>query len=212
MVKRRNGSGGGFQDNKFSAAELAPYADDGKQYTLDFIDYNRDGWAWSNLDNVSIPGAANPPGEGSEILAFSIQGIPATISGTNITLIMPFGTGWPNLTPTITLSPLAGVTPNTGVQQNFTSQVDYTVISGNTQNTTVYHVNVTEAPDGPALINVNYSGGTNANMNGVYSADLTAKGSASQVAPAFYGGNTWNDLGQPSGGNFDANALKDSKV
>ena len=156
-----------------------------------------------------------PPGDGKDITSFKIAGIPATISGTNITLKMPFGLGWPNLAPTIEVSPLATVLPASEVVQDFTDAVTYTVTCANPgpleETTKVYTVNVTQALDGPALINVNYSGGTNSNMNGVYTDDATARGSASQVAPATYGGTTWNDLGQPSGGNFDATALKDSK-
>jgi hypothetical protein len=56
LSKRRNGNGGGWQNNSFTTNELAAYAIPGKKYTLDYIDYNRGGWGWTYLDNVSIPG------------------------------------------------------------------------------------------------------------------------------------------------------------
>ena len=54
-------------------------------------------------------------------------------------------------------------------------------------------------PDGPTLVNVNYGTAANASMNGIYSFDPTARGSASQPAPAAYGGNVWNDFGGDTG-------------
>ena len=56
LSKRRNGNGGGWQNNSFTTNDLAPYAIPGKKYTLDYIDYNKGSWGWTYLDNVSIPG------------------------------------------------------------------------------------------------------------------------------------------------------------
>ncbi len=63
----------------------------------------------------------------------------------------------------------------------------------------------------PTAINVNYAGGTypgNAWLNGYYSEDTSASGSASRVAPAIYSGNFWNDFN--TGGTNSA-SLKDSQ-
>jgi hypothetical protein len=83
-----------------------------------------------------------------EILSFSFQAlspvINAQINGTNITAQVAFGTDVTNLVPTITLSTLATVNPGTGVAQNFTNPVSYTVTAedGTSQ---VYTVTVTVA-------------------------------------------------------------------
>lgn len=56
-----NDKADGWQENSFSAEELAPFVRNGKPYTLDFIEYNKDYWGWVHLDNVSIPGSASSP-------------------------------------------------------------------------------------------------------------------------------------------------------
>ncbi len=60
MAKRRNGDNQSYQNGSFTEAELAPYVNNGKRYTLDFMDYNKGGWGWTRLDNVSIPGIIAP--------------------------------------------------------------------------------------------------------------------------------------------------------
>lgn len=49
-------SGGQNMDLSLSVADLAPYANNGKMYTLDFLDYDYGGWGWVGMDNVTIPG------------------------------------------------------------------------------------------------------------------------------------------------------------
>ncbi len=52
-----------FTDATFTAAQLAPYANDGRAYTLDFIDNDKAPVAddhWVTLGGASIPGSAVP--------------------------------------------------------------------------------------------------------------------------------------------------------
>jgi hypothetical protein len=52
-----------FSDMSFTALELSPFVIPGRQYTLDFIDYDKNpgvGDAWVVMDNVSIPGVPEP--------------------------------------------------------------------------------------------------------------------------------------------------------
>ena len=48
------------------------------------------------------------------------------------------------------------------------------------------------------VINVNYGGNPSAFMQGVWSHDRAARGSASRTAPLEYLGNTWNDFSSPT--------------
>ncbi len=77
-----------FATLSFSAAELAPYANDGKMYTLDWIDYdkdissgNGDGWGW--LVNVSIPGVLFYPANDNFANAIDLLGTTGTQTGTD---------------------------------------------------------------------------------------------------------------------------------
>lgn len=85
----------------------------------------------------------------ADITAFSINGVAGVISGTNITVTLPYGTNVTNLTPTIAVSPLASVNPATGVAQDFTAPVAYRVTAhdGSTKDYTVT-VKVAAAPSG----------------------------------------------------------------
>jgi len=62
-----------------------------------------------------------------DILTYSVGGNPAVISGTNVSLVVPYGNSVTELSPTIEVSPLATVFPDTGVAQDFSSPVSYTV-------------------------------------------------------------------------------------
>jgi hypothetical protein len=81
------------------------------------------------------------PSSAKEILSFSFTSPPATgvIAGTSITVAVPFGTDVSALTPTITVSDLATVSPTSGTAQNFSNPVTYTVTAedGTTQAYTV---------------------------------------------------------------------------
>ncbi len=196
LSKPRTSEGDAMETVTFTQTELAPYV--GIACTLELINSDRGGWGWLSMDNVVIPGDTAPPGEGAAILSFTIAPYgAATIVDTNITMVLPFGTDLTSLTPDILVSSNATCSPASGVAQNFTAPVIYTVVSASLANTNEYTVTLTVAPEGPTLINVNYYGGTipgNAYMNGIYTDNATARGSASRVAPSAYGGSTWNDF------------------
>jgi endonuclease I/endonuclease/exonuclease/phosphatase family metal-dependent hydrolase len=67
------------------------------------------------------------PSSEKDILTFVINSANGVISGTDITVTLPTGTSITSLTPTITVSDFASVSPNSGVSQNFTNDVTYTV-------------------------------------------------------------------------------------
>ncbi len=62
-----------------------------------------------------------------DILSFTIAGVNATINGTDITATVSHGTAISSLTPSISISAKAMVTPQGA--QNFTNPVSYTVIA-----------------------------------------------------------------------------------
>jgi hypothetical protein len=141
---RRSGNDSNvWQPNLFSADQLAPFANDGKRYTLDYIDYNKGSWGWTYMDNVSIPGTLVSPVMTSLTLApFD----PAVIIGTNVTLRVTFGSDLSTLAPFYTVSPAApfafGV-PASGTPQDFSSgPVAYTLVSADLLETNVYWVAV----------------------------------------------------------------------
>ncbi|MFH1129592.1 MAG: immunoglobulin-like domain-containing protein [Patescibacteria group bacterium] len=99
------------------------------------------------------------------------------ISGTNISVEVPFGTNVNALVPTITLSG-GTVSPASGVARNFTSPVTYTVTAANST-TKVYTVTVTFGADPIATafdtISSNLAGnGIANNMNDVTSNNITS--------------------------------------
>lgn len=73
-----------------------------------------------------------------EITSFVIDGEAGTITGTNISVLMPEGTSLTNLAPVIQTNGKS-VSPASGVSQNFTSAVVYTVTAydGSSQSYTV---------------------------------------------------------------------------
>ena len=142
MSKRHNGYGN-WQQDTFSAADLAPYAHNGRKYTVDYIDSNMGGWGWTYMDNVSIPGTLAPAAKFTD---FSIFGVPSMI-GSNITLAVPFGSDVTALAPSFTLSPGATCDKASGSTHNFTSPVTYTVTSSDALVTTTYTVAAVVQPD-----------------------------------------------------------------
>lgn len=162
LAKRRLGENApSLQSGSFTEAELAPYANDGKRYTIDFIDYNKGGWGWTRLDNLSIPGSIAPPEEDlpeAKILQFTLSN-PSSIatSGTNITMTLPFGTNVTSLAPEFVLSPGATSNKLSGSAQNFTGTVEYTITSSDSAVIQVYSVSAVVMPD-PALALVGHWG------------------------------------------------------
>lgn len=80
-----------------------------------------------------------------DITQFTILGIDGTIIGTNISLVVPFGTSLASLTPTVVHTGTS-VSPASGVAQNFSGPVLYTVTAAD-GSTKTYTVNVTAALD-----------------------------------------------------------------
>ena len=91
-----------------------------------------------------------PAATGKSILSFSYGSISAKITGTNITLNVPFGTDVTALKPSIEVSPFATVSPQSDTAQNFTNPVQYIVTAqnGGTQTYTVT-VKVADKPTDP---------------------------------------------------------------
>jgi hypothetical protein len=80
-----------------------------------------------------------------DITQFTIDGVDGVITGTNITLTLPFGTSLASLTPTITHTG-ASVSPASGVAQDFSAAVTYTVTAADSS-TKAYTVTVGVAPN-----------------------------------------------------------------
>ncbi|MEI7954356.1 MAG: hypothetical protein WCJ66_04220 [Verrucomicrobiota bacterium] len=132
---------------------------------------------------------------------------PAVVDQTAHTIdwYVPFGTDVTSLAPPYKLVYSSTCDKASGSSQNFSSPVTYTVKSSDNAITTDYVVTVHVLPNWPTLINVNYSGGDNGNLNGIFSFDSVARGSAASVAPVNYAGSTWTDAvgnSQASGSNL----------
>ncbi|WP_405246591.1 beta strand repeat-containing protein [Cellulophaga sp. Asnod2-G02] len=98
--------------------------------TIDFVGNDQltysvdDGNGGIDSGNITI--SVTAPDDSKEITAFTINGTNGTFSGTNITVRLPYGTEVTALTPSITYNG-ATIVPNTGVSQNFTNPITYTV-------------------------------------------------------------------------------------
>jgi len=138
----------------------------------------------------------------AKIVSFGLPNMPSAIdnSANTVTWFVPYGTDVTNLAPAYTLAYGATCDKPSGSLRNFSSPVTYTVTSSDALITTLYTVTVEILPDWPTLINMNFAANAATdNLNGIYSFDATASGSASRAAPAAYSGNTWNDcVGSPT--------------
>jgi len=72
-----------------------------------------------------------PRDDGKNITGFSINGINGTIRDTAIGLVVPAGTNLASLSPVITVSGGASVSPASGAAANFTNPTTYTVTAEN---------------------------------------------------------------------------------
>lgn len=84
------------------------------------------------------------PSSAKDITNFTILGIAGTVGTNTISLTVPYGTSLTSLTPTI-IHTGASVNPTSGVAQNFSSPVVYTVTAADASIKT-YTVTVTAAP------------------------------------------------------------------
>ncbi|ADV51008.1 PKD domain containing protein [Cellulophaga algicola DSM 14237] len=82
--------------------------------------------------------------EAKDITDFAIDGVDGIITGTNISVTLPAGTDVTSLSSTVTHTG-ASVNPTSGVAQDFTSPVEYTVTAAD-GTTKVYTVTVSLAP------------------------------------------------------------------
>lgn len=80
----------------------------------------------------------------ASITGFEIESLNqvGTISGTTITMSVPYGTDISNLSPTITVSEGATLTPASGLARDFTSTVGYTVTAEDGKTTSSYSVTI----------------------------------------------------------------------
>lgn len=91
--------------------------------------------------------AGDVPSSECNIDAFVINEKGGVISGTNIVVEMPKDTVVTALAPTITISDGASVSPESGVEQDFTNPVTYTVTAQDETTTKEYVVTVVVATE-----------------------------------------------------------------
>lgn len=105
-------------------------------YMDEFMFFN---YALTAEDVADLMANGSVTSDHRDILDFSIENVKGIIEGTNITVKMPAGTDVTALAPTIQISEKATVSPASGIAQNFTKPVIYTVTSekGNTEEYTV---------------------------------------------------------------------------
>jgi len=102
----------------------------------------------TGTSDVTVTGSTKSPAKDITSFSFASPAATGTINGTNITLNVPFATDLTALVPTIVVSDNATVSPLTGVAQNFTSPVNYTVTAEDLT-TKVYTVSVKKIFDIP---------------------------------------------------------------
>lgn len=85
----------------------------------------------------------------AKITGFSLLGSPGVIDGTNIVCTVPYSTVLTALTPTYGTSAQATGVPASGVVQDFTDPVTYTVVSSDLLVTNLYSVTVVKAAARP---------------------------------------------------------------
>ena len=147
-----------YTDLVFTQAELASYANNGRTYTLDFIDNDKGApdprpegstGKWGILGSATIPGALAVLRTESQMLTFGSDGVIDQFSQT-VTITVPAGTNLATYAPTFTLSPGATCVPASGAipspKFSTTNPMTYTVTSEDTSTTTSYLVTVNVAP------------------------------------------------------------------
>ena len=111
--------------------------------------------------NWTVTVNVTPASSAKDITSFTISGQVSsdidTVAG-SVTVVMPYGTDVTNLTPTIEVSPYATIDPASGVAQNFTNPVIYTVTAqdGTTKQWTVT-VNVEPASNNATVSSTVYT-------------------------------------------------------
>ena len=97
---------------------------------------------------LSFEGKVEPtPSSEADITSFTINDVVGEITDNDIAIEMPFGTDVTELIPTIVISAGASVEPASGVKQDFTEAVGYTVTAEDGTTTKLYTVTVTVAEE-----------------------------------------------------------------
>lgn len=108
------------------------------------------------------PKPPSTPSNEAQITAFSFASPPvtATIDNFNnlVTVEVPLGTDRSRLIPTISVSPGATIAPASGLEQDFTYSVAYTVTAADGETTRIYTVIVNMSMDPLALFGDNFTG------------------------------------------------------
>lgn len=110
----------------------------------------------TNNASVTLTITVAPSNE-CNITSFKIDGIDTAISGTTIALIVPEDADLTALTPTITVSEGATISPASGVAQNFSSAVSYVVTAEDTTTTKTYTTAIDKI-DSVVVKNINMAG------------------------------------------------------
>ena len=135
-----------FTDNGDGTATIAgtPAAGTAGSYSLSITATN--GATPDATQNFTLTVAVDTSSAAKAITAFRIDGVNGVIdeAGHTIAVTLPYGTDVTSLTPTVTVSANATVSPLSGAAQNFTAPVTYTVTAGN-GSTQEYSVTVTAA-------------------------------------------------------------------
>ena len=187
----------------FSAAELAPFRNNGRRYTLDFIVLRNGSWTNMRFDNVAIPGYATE--SEMRIVSFAAENNRAAFDHTAKTasLIVPSTSDLASITPQITLfppTPLAFPEPASGATVDFSAgPVSYKVISYDLANTNEYLVSLVKSmPMEDGLIGHWLSGETDyldrsghkPGVHDAYASGNTANISFSSDHPNGFGGSS----------------------
>jgi hypothetical protein len=107
---------------------------------------------------VTVTVAPDTRSDAKAITGFKIGSVDGIINADyTIAVTLPYGTDVKNLTPTITASDKATVTPASGAAKDFTNSVTYTVKAEN-ESTQDYTVTMTVAPDNSCSISLDKSG------------------------------------------------------
>lgn len=110
------------------------------------------------VSGADVEAVVNCYSTANSITAFDFNAISPTITGTvnegnhTVALTVPYGTSVTSLVPTISLSSGASVSPNTGISQDFTSPVTYTVTAEDGVTTQQYVVTVSVASPSSYII------------------------------------------------------------
>ena len=140
----------GGTDQVITGVSASPYIVSGLDHGIsyDFKVAASNAIGTSAYSNIITATSLRSPAK--EILTFVFPGRPnAIISGTNISITLPFGTSLSALAPTYTVSAYASGSPISGATLNFATAQTYTITAAN-GNIQTYTVTVTLAP--PPLI------------------------------------------------------------